>query len=235
VIPNKPDAINLTKYLEEKVPLESDSKIRMYWSGCVKGCGLHDLGDIGFEGCKAKVDGASEYGVHIFLGGRTTRDARMGYSVLKGVPLRFVKYYVESLMLEYKRLKQKNESFEGFNTRVLNQYTRGAVGFMMILLAYIRINEMDIKIGFKENVKTGKNENFEIFEIGRVLYKTIMKSEPYELIDTFTPIFPRVLHRVNAKKEDIDESFAQMINDMLKEKNRAMVFSELNHFIEIST
>jgi len=194
VIPNKPDAINLTKYLEEKVPLSSDSKIRMYWSGCVKGCGLHDLGDIGFEGCKAKVDGVSEYGVHIFLGGRTTRDAQMGYSVLKSVPLRFAKHYVESLMLR---------------------------------------NKMDINIGFKENVKTGKNEKFEIFEMGRVLYKAVMKSEAYELIDTFTPIFPRKLVKINAKNIGIDENFAMMINNMLKEEKRAIVFSELNHFVEI--
>jgi len=233
VIPNKPDSIDLAKYLEQKVPLSSDGKVRMYWSGCVKGCGLHDLGDIGFEGCKTKVDGTSEYGVHIFLGGRTTRDAQMGYSVLKSVPLRFAKYHIESLMLEYRRLRGKDESFESFNTRVLKQYSRGAVGFMMMLMAYIRMNELDIEIGFKENIKTGKNENFEIFEIGRVLYKAVMKYEAYELIDTFTPIFPRKLGKINYKKENFDENFAMMINNMLKEEKKAVVFSELNHFVQM--
>jgi len=234
VIPNKPDSIDLARYLEQKVPLSSDSKVRMYWSGCVKGCGLHDLGDIGFEGCKAKVDGISEYGVHIFLGGRTTRDAQMGYSVLKSVPLRFAKYYVESLMLEYRRLKRKDESFESFNARVLNQYSKGAVGFMMMLMAYIRMNNLDIDIGFKENIKTGKNENFEIFEIGRVLYRAVMKHEAYELIDTFTPIFPRKLDKINHKKVNINESFAKMINRMLAEEKKAVVFSELEHFVKAS-
>jgi ferredoxin-nitrite reductase len=137
-------------------------------------------------------------------------------------------------MLEYKRLKQKDESFESFNTRILNQYSRAAVGFMMMLMAYIRINKMDINIGFKENIKTGKNENFEIFEMGRVLYKAVMKSEAYGLIDTFTPIFPRKLAKINAKKMGIDDDFAMMINDMLKEDKRAVVFSELNHFVQIS-
>jgi len=56
VIPNKPDAIEMSEYLSKKVPLE-DGMIRMYWSACVKGCGIHGVGDIGFEGCKAKVDG----------------------------------------------------------------------------------------------------------------------------------------------------------------------------------
>ena len=229
VIPNKPDAIELTKYLEEKVPLSSDSKVRMYWSGCVKGCGLHDLGDIGFEGCKVKTDTGSEYGVHIFLGGRSTRDAKIGQSILKSVPLRFVKFYIESLMLEYRRLKKKDESFEHFYLRILSQYSKAAIGFMIMLKTYLRVLDIDIKLGFVENIKTGKNEIFEIFEIGRVLYKSIAKVEPYEIIDHFTPKFPRKLEKLDAKTAKYDIDFIRMINDMLRTKDRAVVFSEF-HF-----
>ena len=231
VIPNKPDAINLAKYLEKQVPLESDAKVRMYWSACVKGCGLHDLGDIGFEGCKAKLEGESVYGVHIFLGGRSTRDANIGKSVLKSVPLQFAKYFVESLMIEYKNLRKKRENFEEFYQRVLSNYSTSAIGFIMMLKTYIRVLNLKLDIGFKENVKTGKNEVFEIFEIGRALYRQIAGYEPYEIYDYFTPVFPKKL----AKLKNIDgyeEEFLEMINNMLRSEKRVLVFSEL-HFEEM--
>ena len=233
VIPNKSDALNLVKYLEENLALESDAKIRMYWSACVKGCGLHDLGDIGFEGCKVKVDGIQEYGVHIFIGGRTTRDAQIGYSVLKSIPLKFAHLYVESLILEYKKLRYKNESFEDFNQRILSQYSKAAIGFMMALKTYLKRKNIDINIGFKKNIKTGKNEKFEIFEIGRVLYKEITGEEAYQLIDVFTPKFPKKLEKINAEKQGIDDNLAQMVNTMLRENNPSVVFSELVGFIQL--
>lgn len=228
VIPNKPDAIELAKYLEEKVPLENDAKVRLYWSACVKGCGLHDLGDVGFEGCKTKYNGQNEYGVHIFLGGRNTRDATIAKSILKSIPLRFAKHFVESLMLEYKRLRNKGESFEHFYSRVIDNYSKAGIGFMLMLLTYIRVLRLDIEIGFKENIKTGKNEIFEIFEIGRVLYKNIAGYEPYEIYTHFTPAFPTKLNEL----KDInghDKEFIQMINDMLRVEKRVETFSEF-HF-----
>jgi len=231
VIPNKPDAVSLAKYLEKQVPLENDAKVRMYWSACVKGCGLHDLGDIGFEGCKAKLEGESVYGVHIFLGGRTTRDTNIAKSVLKSVPLQFTKYFIESLMIEYKNLRKKRENFEEFYQRVLSNYSTSAIGFIMMLKAYIKTLNLELDIGFKEKVKTGKNEVFEIFEIGRVLYRQIAGYEPYEIYDYFTPIFPKKLNKLK-KTDKYEENFIEMINTMLKSEKRALVFSEL-HFEEM--
>ena len=228
VIPNKPDALSLAKYLESKVPLESDAKVRMYWSACVKGCGLHDLGDIGFEGCKAKLGGESVYGVHIFLGGRNTRDATIGKSVLKSVPLQFTKYFTESLMIEYKNLRKKRENFEEFYQRVLSNYSTSAIGFIMMLKTYIRVLKLNLDIGFKENAKTGKNEIFEIFEIGRVLYRQIADYEPYEIYGYFTPVFPKKLTKLK-NIDGYEEEFLEMINNMLRSEKRVLVFSEF-HF-----
>ena len=76
VIPNKPDAIEMSKFLLDEVPMK-DGKVRMYWSGCVKGCGIHGVGDIGFEGCIAKdEDGNKVDGVHIFIGGKATKEVK---------------------------------------------------------------------------------------------------------------------------------------------------------------
>lgn len=119
VIENKNDAIAMSKYLSEKVPLDN-SRVRMYWSVCVKGCGIHGLADIGFEGCKTKVDGVTEGGVNISLGGKIASEGVEGHTVIKSAPLRYANFYVKSLMLEFKKHKKKNESFEKFNDKVLH-------------------------------------------------------------------------------------------------------------------
>lgn len=232
VIPNKPDAIEMAQYLAQVVPLSKDSKIKMYWSGCVKGCGLHSLGDIGFEGCKAKVNGVNEYGVHIFLGGATSNESKEGKSVLKSVPLKFAKHYIESLALEYKRLKLKGESFEDFYKRVLSKYSTACIGFMIMLLTYLRTNNIEIEIGFKPTQKTGTIENFEIFDIGRSLYRAILKEEPYPAYDHFSPNTQSELDVIDTKKEPIDQNLADMLHMMLKIKHKAEVFSELLPYVE---
>lgn len=120
VIPNKPDAIEMAEFLNKEVPLE-DAKVRMYWSACVKGCGIHGVADIGFEGCKAKdVDGNTCYGVHILLGGKASYEAKEARVIYKAVPLSVAKYKVKNIMQMYKNEREEKESFESFDTRVLS-------------------------------------------------------------------------------------------------------------------
>jgi ferredoxin-nitrite reductase len=121
VIPNKSDAINMAEYLNSEVPIR-DGKVRMYWSACPKGCGIHGVADIGFEGCKAKdANGESCYGVHIYLGGKATKEAKEARLLYKSVPLEDAKYLVKKLMELYKQDREPNESFENFESRVLSK------------------------------------------------------------------------------------------------------------------
>lgn len=85
VIENKPDAIKLAQDLYEKFP-DYDKNIRLFWSGCPKGCGVHGFGDIGFEGTKTKVDGKSVPAVNIYKGG-SLKEAKEGEKILSFVPL----------------------------------------------------------------------------------------------------------------------------------------------------
>ncbi|MBN2782068.1 MAG: ferredoxin--nitrite reductase [Campylobacterales bacterium] len=120
VIPNKPDAIEMAEFLQKEVPLE-DGKVRMYWSACPKGCGIHGVADIGFEGCKAKDDdGDSCYGVHIYLGGKATKEAKEARVLYKAIPLYEAKEKVKGLMIYYKNYKKENETFEEFDSRVFS-------------------------------------------------------------------------------------------------------------------
>jgi ferredoxin-nitrite reductase len=234
VIENKNDAINMATYLDEKVPLDS-GRIRLYWSACVKGCGIHGLGDIGFEGCKAKVNGINGSGVNIYLGGKIAGNgASEGHTVLKGAPLEYAKYYVESLALEYKRLRVDGESFEAFTDRVLRNFTNAKIGFMMMLLAYMRAKNIDVDFGFETKVMTGKNEEFEVFELGRRLYYHLSKKEAYTSYERFTNVIKsEKLEDIRKLAPGVDENIAQMLELILHsdEKRRAVVFSELMPFI----
>jgi len=235
VIENKRDAIAMSEYLSSAVPLES-GKIRIYWSACVKGCGTHEIADIGFEGCKAKVDGKTEDGVHISIGGKVLSDGKNGYTVMKSTPLRFAKYHVETLALEYKKLKGKKESFESFNDRVLLNYSPAYIGFYMQLQAYLRAKNIKIDLDINRVLKTGKNEEFELFELGRKLYYLLSKQEPYAAYSRFTNENRREkAENINKLVPNLDDNLSKLIMKMVQEeKERADVFSELLPFIQLN-
>ena len=233
VIENKNDAIAMAQYLSDKVKLES-GRVRMYWSACVKGCGIHGLGDLGFEGCKAKVDGVNGSGVHILLGGKLMGESTEGHTVIKSAPLEYAKYYVESIMLEYKKMRKDGEHFEGFYERVLKNFTTAKVGFTMMLQAYFRAKNIEVDFGFDTKVITGKNEEFEVFELGRKLYYQLSKTEAYTAYERFTNVNKREkLEDIRKLVPGIDENIAQMLDLILhsEENRRAVVFSEISHFV----
>ena len=70
--------------------------------------------------------------------------------------MRFAKYYIETLALEYKKLRLKNESFEEFNERVLVNYSTAYIGFMMQLKGYLRAKHIDINLDINNIQKMGK-------------------------------------------------------------------------------
>lgn len=120
VIENKPDAIEMASFLHKEVPI-ADGKVRMYWSACPKGCGIHGVADIGFEGCKAKdEEGNKVDGVHIFIGGKATKEAKEARVLYKALPLKEAKYKVKRLMEYYRDERDSGESFESFDSRVLS-------------------------------------------------------------------------------------------------------------------
>lgn len=127
VIPNKPDAIEMAEYLQAEVPL-NDAKVRMYWSACPKGCGIHGVADIGFEGCKAKdAEGNTVYGVHIMLGGKASFEAKEARVIFKALPLPAAREMTKKIMLMYRDEREAGESFEAFESRVLSGLDTDAV------------------------------------------------------------------------------------------------------------
>ena len=121
VIANKSDSIEMAVYLNQHIPMEK-GKVRMYWSACPKGCGVHGVADIGFEGAKAKdEDGNSCDGVKIFIGGKATKQIKEARQLSKAIPIKKAQEIVKNLLTIYKNEQLEDESFENFDSRVLSE------------------------------------------------------------------------------------------------------------------
>ena len=110
------------------------------------------------------------------------------------------------------------------------------IGFIMKLGAYLREKNIDVCIGFSEKVNTGKNEEFEVFELGRKLYYALTKKEAYSAYERFTNVLKKEkLENIRDLVPNIDENIALLCEEILntKEEKRAVVFSQLTPLIEL--
>ena len=230
IIDNKNDAIKMATYLNNEIKL-TNGKIRMNWSACVKGCGIHGIADIGFEGAKFKdTNGTPCNGVHIFLGGKITTKAKEAYTLMKNIPLSTASLYVKYIIKAYANLKLTDETFEEFETRVLNKYSRQALVFYCMINKVLEENNLDT-FKLEENPKTLKNEFFEIFEFGCKLYKILTNNIRYTHIDNFTPIYDNKLTKTNII--ELNEDVPLLLNNIIlkmtsfKTNDKYQVFSEI--------
>ena len=212
VIENKHDAIDMADFLAKEVPITK--RVIMHWSACPKGCGTHGIADVGFEGCKAKYEGKSVSGVHIYLGGKMDKE---GHTILRNVPLNLARLYMKELMIEFKN--SNKESFENFYDEVLSNYSRECIGFMLRLQTYLR--NLDISLSFEEIKNTGKIESLEIKAIAEKLYYKIANQRAFKEVKGYTELKKVV--------PNADDKLAQMI-DLCLTKN-VEVFSEISDFI----
>ncbi len=229
VIPNKPDAIHVAQYLAEQIPLDpADAKIRMYWSACQKGCGIHGNGDIGFVGVKFKKDGETVLGTDIYYGGTLTGENLEGKLLIKSVPLEETKYYVEELVKEYKRLKKPKESFEKFYKRVLTHISKEGLRFLLVFNNLVK-NKLPIRVELNDLVLRKSSEEEEIFGYGFQLYRKITGKNPYSrpnILEIYDEPEPEKTSKLNPEfPKSLDNIILKMINK--DPKKRYKVFTEI--------
>ncbi len=227
VIANKPDAIEMAKFLSEEVPLH-EARIRMYWSACVKGCGIHEWGDIGFVGAKAKVAGKTEDGVDILLGGSFAK-SQEARTILKAAPLRLAKYLIKELMIEFSKTKKPKESFEDFYDRELASFSKGAIGFLMLFNYALKRKEIDYRFSLAKHKPIGCFEPLEIFDFGLEIYKNLTADKAYLEVYNFQPIGrQKPLHpsKINPTlPKELGDIVYKMVHPNMSE--RYQVFSEI--------
>ncbi len=235
VIPNKTDAIEMAHFLNSQVAIKN-ATVRMNWSACPKGCGVHGIADIGLEGCKAKDDEGNRVdGVHIFVGGKITKEAREAHLLHKTLPLTEAKHHIKYLLKTYSVFKNRSETFEMFHDRYLSaNYSYQALGFYT-KINYILNDKLNLNIPFELELesKTYKKEEFELFDFGLKLFKLLTNEKRYEAVANFEPIKtqPRKLKRdeVTSLNPKVPKKLSEIIYTMTHHDKieRAQVFSEL--------
>ena len=235
VIPNKPDAIELAHFLNSEVAIENGN-VRMNWSACPKGCGVHGIADIGFEGCKAKdAEGNRVDGVHIFVGGKITRMAKESHILHKSLPLTEAKYHVKYLLKTYADNKQRAETYEAFDDRFLSaNYSFQALSFFT-KINYILNDKLGLDVAFEldKEPRSSKREEYELFAFGLKLFKLLTGEKRFESVTGLLPTLakPRKITRDGVSKlnSKVPAKLSEVIYTMTHEnKNeRAQVFSEL--------
>jgi len=235
VIPNKPDAIELAHFLNSEVAIEN-ANVRMNWSACPKGCGVHGIADIGFEGCKAKdSEGNRVDGVHIFVGGKITREAKEAHVLHKSLPISEAKYHVKYLLKSYADNKHRAETYEAFDDRFLSQnYSFQALSFYT-KINYVLNEKLGMGIAFEleKEPQSSKREEYELFAFGLKLFKMLTGEKRFQGVVGLVPtlVRPRKIKRNEVTKINpkVPEKLSEIIYNMTHEnKNeRAQVFSEL--------
>jgi len=235
VIPNKPDAIEMANFLSREVPIENAS-IRMNWSACPKGCGVHGIADIGLEGCIAKdSEGNRVDGVHIFLGGKITREAKEAHILHKSLPIPEAKHHIKYLLKVYASYKLRGETYEAFDDRFLSRnYSFQALSFYT-KINYILNEKLNLEVHFEldSESKSSKREEYELFGFGLKLYKLLTGEKRYDAVIGLqanmlrpTKIKRDAVTKLNSK---VPLKLSEIIFNMTHEnkKERASVFSEL--------
>jgi len=235
VIPNKPDAIEMAHFLNSEVAIEN-AAVRMNWSACPKGCGVHGIADIGFEGCKAKdSEGNRVDGVHLFIGGKITREAKEAHTLHKSLPIVEAKHHVKYLLKTYAQHKQRAETFESFDDRFLSRnYSFQAIAFFT-KINYVLNDKLGLNLFFELEAepKSAKKEEFELFSFGLRLYKLLTGEKRFEAVDGLKPtlVKPRSIKRDTVSKLNpaVPPKLSEVVYNMTHEKQseRAQVFSEL--------
>lgn len=185
VIPGKPDAIDMGEYLSREVPIE-DAKVRLYWSACVKGCGVHGAGDLGFVGCKVPRNGKTLLGVDIFIGGILSGTGGEAHLLLKGIVLEEAREFVAELMRQFRDLRNSKESLEHFIHRLQIRYSTYAIGFLMRWNRLMTLQSLDAALHFNLKSHGGSHkESDEIFAFGTRLVQSMSGSKAYDVENPF--------------------------------------------------
>ncbi|MGV8954430.1 MAG: NirA family protein [Cypionkella sp.] len=100
--------------------LTMDQPVNIHLTGCHHSCAQHYIGDIGLIGCKVAARDEQEpaEGFHIYVGGGTGADAKIGREIFRDVRSEDCPDAVEKLLGAYLRHREReDESFFAFANR----------------------------------------------------------------------------------------------------------------------
>jgi len=110
-----------------------DEPIRIHLNGCPNSCGQHHIGDIGLQGCLARlVDGTQVEAYDVCLGGRLGANAKFVRPISRKVPADKVHLALENLLRSYKSEKVSEENFGSWVDRHTNDELGERLGLHLL-------------------------------------------------------------------------------------------------------
>jgi sulfite reductase beta subunit-like hemoprotein len=109
-----------------------DEEFRINVNGCPNSCGQHHTGDIGLQGCLARVGDQRVEAYDICLGGRLGVDAKFTRPIERKVPATKVKYAIENLLRAYQGEKTEDENFSLFVDRHTDEELGSFLGLELL-------------------------------------------------------------------------------------------------------
>ena len=124
--------IQIVTDLEQRVPFDRNLRINM--NGCPNGCAQHAVGDIGLQGCKARLaDGSQVEAYDIHLGGRLGKDRSFTRAIHRKVPADLVAPALGNLLTAFNSGAQEGEEFPAWIRRHTNEELDAHLGVETIV------------------------------------------------------------------------------------------------------
>lgn len=110
-----------------------DEPIRIHLNGCPNSCGQHHIGDVGLQGCLARLtDGTQVEAYDMCFGGRLGAEAQFVRPIYRKVPADKVKFALENVLRAYKSRRADAETFGRFIDRHTNDEVAEFLGLHLI-------------------------------------------------------------------------------------------------------
>src|SRR5262249_28875605 len=71
LIDTKGYAVEVARELDRRTKGKKVAPLTIHWSGCPAGCGLHQVGTIGLQGCRSRVNGEVVDAAHVYVNGKS--------------------------------------------------------------------------------------------------------------------------------------------------------------------
>ena len=96
-------------------------------------CGQHHIGDIGLQGCLARLnDGTQVEAYDVCLGGRLGADSKFVRAISRKVPADKVKFALENLLCGFRAARAPQEKFGQFVDRHTNEELGEMLGLHLL-------------------------------------------------------------------------------------------------------
>jgi NAD(P)H-nitrite reductase large subunit len=87
LVETKGYAIQIARELEQRTAGRPIQPLTIHWSGCPAGCGLHQVGTIGLQGCRSRLNGEVVDSAHVYVNGRSGPNPAQATDLMYDVPI----------------------------------------------------------------------------------------------------------------------------------------------------